>query len=91
MDFYLSSTRNALAAKRFLGKSLYHLKDWEQPKVINTDKTSAYAIAIAIAIAIKKLKDESKYPREIQHWQIKYLNNIIESDHSKLKRLINQY
>ena len=82
IDFYLSSTRNALAAKRFLGKALYRLKDWEKPKVINTDKASAYAIAI------KNLKDEGKCPREIQHRQIKYLNNIIESDHGKLKRLI---
>lgn len=82
IDFYLSSTRNALAAKRFLGKALYRLKDWEKPKVINTDKAPAYAIAI------KNLKDEGKCPREIQHRQIKYLNNIIESDHGKLKRLI---
>lgn len=27
IDFYLSSTRNALAAKRFLEKALYRLKD----------------------------------------------------------------
>lgn len=23
------------------------------------------------------------------HWQVKYLNNIVETDHGKLKRLIN--
>lgn len=61
---------------------MYRLKDWEKPKVINTDKAPAYAIAI------KNLKEEGKCPREIQHRQIKYLNNIIESDHGKLKRLI---
>ena len=29
LDFYLSSTRNTKAAKRFLGKALNGLKDWE--------------------------------------------------------------
>ena len=43
IDFYLSSTRNAKAAKRFLGKALRGLKEWEQPKVLNTDKAPTYA------------------------------------------------
>jgi transposase-like protein len=34
--FYLSPTRNAKAAKRFLGKALNALKNQEKPKVINT-------------------------------------------------------
>jgi transposase, IS6 family len=38
IDFYLSPTRNAKAAKRFLGKALNGLKNWEKPDVINTDK-----------------------------------------------------
>ena len=38
IDFYLSPTRNTAAAKRFLGKALNGLKDWEKPTVINTDK-----------------------------------------------------
>ena len=33
IDFYLSSTRNTKAAKRFLGKTLRGLKEWEQPEV----------------------------------------------------------
>nr|WP_282183475.1 IS6 family transposase [Ochrobactrum sp. CM-21-5] len=37
IDFYLSPTRNAKAAKRFLGKALNGFKDWEKPTVINTD------------------------------------------------------
>ena len=43
IDFYLSSTRNTKAAKRFLGKALNGLKDWEQPEVLNTDKAPTYA------------------------------------------------
>lgn len=45
IDFYLSPTRNAKAAKRFLGKALNGLKDWEKPTVINTDKAPTYGIA----------------------------------------------
>jgi transposase-like protein len=47
IDFYLSSTRNTTAAKRFLAKALSGLKDWEQPEVINTDKAPTYAAALA--------------------------------------------
>jgi transposase-like protein len=46
IDFYLSPTRNVKAAKRFLGKALNGLKDWEKPTVINTDKAPTYGIAI---------------------------------------------
>jgi transposase-like protein len=38
IDFYLSPTRNAKAARRFLGKALNGLKNWEKPAIINTDK-----------------------------------------------------
>lgn len=82
IDFYLSQTRNAKAAKRFLGKMLYKRKDWEMPDVINTDKAGCYGMAI------KSLKKEGKLPETTQHRQIKYLNNRIEADHGKLKRLI---
>ena len=82
IDFYLSPTRNAKAAKRFLGKALNGLEDWEKPTVINTDKAPTYGIAIA------QLKAESKCPVELVHRQIKYLNNVVEADHGKLKQLI---
>ena len=82
IDFYLSSTRNVKAAKRFLGKTLRGLKEWEQPEVLNTDKSPTYAAAIA------ELKAEGKCPTETRHRQVKYLNNVIEADHGKLKLLI---
>jgi transposase-like protein len=82
IDFYLSSTRNTHAAKRFLGKALRRFKNWQKPQTINTDKAPAYAAAI------KELKDEGACPQELEHRQIKYLNNIVEADHGKLKRLI---
>ena len=82
IDFYLSATRNTMAAKRFLGKALRGLKEWEQPEVLNTDKAPTYAAAIA------QLKAEGKCPTQTRHRQVKYLNNVIEADHGKLKQLI---
>ncbi|AVA24296.1 IS6 family insertion sequence transposase domain-containing protein (plasmid) [Rhizobium sp. NXC24] len=80
--FYLSPTRNGKAAKRFLGKALNGLKDWEKPTVINTDKAPTYGIAIS------ELKAERKCRGNLVHRQVKYLNNVIEADHGKLKQLI---
>jgi transposase-like protein len=82
IDFYLSPTRSSDAAKRFLSKAMKSLKHWAQPGVINTDKNPNYTKAIA------ELKEEGKCSVELEHRQVKYLNNIIESDHGKLKRLI---
>jgi IS6 family transposase len=82
IDFYLSPTRNTKAAKRFLGKALGGLKDWEKPEIINTDKAPTYTAAIA------ELKAEGKCPKDTQHRQVKYLNNVVEADHGKLKQLI---
>jgi IS6 family transposase len=58
------------------------LKDWEKPRVINTDKAPTYGIAIS------ELKTEGKCPEETVHRQVKYLNNVVEADHGKLKQLI---
>jgi IS6 family transposase len=82
IDFYLSSTRNAKATKRFLGKALNGLKEWEKPEIINTDKAPTYGIAIS------ELKAEGKCPEKTVPRQVKYLNNVVEADHGKLKQLI---
>ena len=82
IDFYLSATRNTKAAKRFLGKALRGLKVWEQPEVLNTDRAPTYAAAIA------QLKAEGRCPPHTRHRQVKYLNNVVEADHGKLKLLI---
>ena len=66
----------------FLGKALNGLKPWEGPEVINTDKAPAYAIAIS------ELKTEGKCPEATVHRQIKYLNNVVDADHGKVKQLI---
>jgi transposase-like protein len=82
IDFYLSTTRNATFARIFLQKALRSLPQYAQPVCINTDKNPAYAKAI------DSLKKQGGYIEDFEHRQVKYLNNIIESDHGKLKRLI---
>ena len=59
------------------------MKNWQYPSVINTDKAGAYGVAI------QDLKAQNKCPQHVKHRQVKYLNNAIEADHGKLKRLIN--
>ena len=46
IDFYLSSTRNTKAAKRFLRKALTSIPKDSHPKSINTDKNPTYGKAI---------------------------------------------
>ena len=57
-------------------------KAYEKPRLINTDKAAAYGAAIL------QLKNEGKLSIDTEPRQVKYLNNIIEQDHGKLKRLI---
>ena len=58
------------------------MKPWAPPGAINTGKAPAYRSVLA------ELKAEGKCPPDTVHRQVKYLNNIIEADHGKLKRLI---
>ncbi|QKJ05419.1 DDE-type integrase/transposase/recombinase [Yersinia mollaretii ATCC 43969] len=48
IDFYISSRRNTQSAYRFLKKILGHLRDWEQPRRIITDKAPTYGRALSI-------------------------------------------
>lgn len=49
---------------------------------INTDKAGCYGQAI------RELKAEGKLPADTRHRQVKYLNNRVEAEHGKLKRVI---
>jgi transposase, IS6 family len=77
----LSSRRTAKAAARFLGKALKNRADFP-PETINTDQNEDYGTAI------RRLKREGKIEAELQHRQVKYLNNRLEGDHGALKRVI---
>ncbi|STX55711.1 transposase [Legionella beliardensis] len=82
IDFYLSHRRNAKAAIRFLKKLIKNNPTCDV-SVINTDKNPAYNQAI------RELKQDGSLSKHVNHQQIKYRNNRLESDHGKLKRLIN--
>lgn len=56
--------------------------DSRVPRVINTDK------APALAKAISELKAEGICPQTVEHRQVKYLNNVLEGDHGRLKRIL---
>ena len=66
----------------FMDVILKATKPYNHPNTLNTDKDKAYDPAI------KALKEEGTCSESLSHRQVKYLNNRIESDHGKLKRVI---
>lgn len=79
IDFMLSKNRDELAAKRFFNKAIGYS---EKPEKITIDKSGANNAALKTIN--KKLSEVEK----IEIRQIKYLNNIVESDHRFIKRII---
>ena len=79
IDFMLPHKRDITAAKRFFKKVLKQCK--HMPFNITTDKHALYKTAI------EELKNEGVIGQNLNHRQIKYLNNIIEQDHRRIKRL----
>ena len=66
IDFYLSSRRNTKSAYCFLAKIFNNVKNWQIPRVINTDKATTYGPALS------RLKQEGKFPPSlVEHRQIK--------------------
>ena len=81
LDFMLSAKRDAKAAKRFLKKAL-KVRHTETPRVINVDQNAAYPSAV------DDLKAEELLSEETELRPVKYLNNMIEQDHRRIKRLV---
>jgi transposase-like protein len=81
IDFMLSSTRDIIAAKRFFKQAMSNSAT--KPKTITTDKHPSYIKAII------QLKAQKILPKALLHRQCKYLNNIVESDHRRIKRITN--
>jgi IS6 family transposase len=81
IDFLLSARRDAEAAKRFFRKALAqpHTAD---PRTITVDKNAAYPKAAA------EMKEDGELWRCSRLRQVKYLNNIVEQDHRRIKRLV---
>jgi IS6 family transposase len=79
VDFWLSKTQDKKAAKRFFQKSLKKPSN-PKPNKVTTDGHLAYPAAI------DELKKEQQLPEAVIHRRSKYLNNRIESDHSRFKQ-----
>ena len=76
VDFYLSRKRDVNAAKAFLRKAM---KGQRIPTKITLD---AYA---ASHRAVADLKKTQELPGRVQVRSSKYLNNVIEQDHRRVK------
>jgi transposase-like protein len=79
VDFYLSRNRDVEAAKQFLRKAM---KNQRVPTKITLD---AYA---ASHRAVAELKDVGELPKRVRVRSSKYLNNMIEQDHRRVKQRI---
>jgi IS6 family transposase len=81
LEFLLSETRDAQAAKRFFTKAL-RAAHTVTPRVITVDKNPASPKALT------ELKEAGTLPPWSELRQIKYLNNLVEQDHRFIKRLV---
>jgi len=81
MEFLLTAKRDAAAAKRFFRRAFETMGN-PIPRVVNVDKNPAYPAAV------DALKEEGLLPRRVRLRQCKYLNNIVEQDHRRIKRLV---
>ena len=81
IDFMLSARRDAAAAKRFFRKALGQPQT-VNPRTITVDKNPAYPCAI------EQMKEDGELWRRSRLRQVKYLNNILEQDHRRIKRLV---
>ena len=80
IDFLLSARCDAEAAKRFFRKALAqpHTAD---PRTITADRNPAYPCAIS------EMKRDGELWRRTRLRQASFLDNIVEQDHRRLKRL----
>ena len=81
LEFLLSPTRDAQAAKCFFAKALGACHT-VIPRVITVDKNAAYPKAF------KELQAEGTIPEGCELRKSKYLNNLVEQDHRFIKRLV---
>ena len=81
LEFLLSPTRDAEAAKRFFSKTLT-APHTTTPRVITVDKNAAYPKAY------NELQAEGAMADSCELRQVKYLNNIVEQDHRFIKRRV---
>jgi transposase, IS6 family len=81
IDFLLSAKRDTAAAKRFFRKALAQ-PHTVNPRTITVDNNPAYPKAVT------EMKQNAELWRRSRLRRVKYLNNIVEQDHRRIKRLI---
>ena len=81
IDFLLSPRQDAAAAKRFFREALKQ-SHTVNPRTITVDKNAAYPIAT------KAMKRDGELWRFAKLRQVKVLNNIVEQDNRRIKRLV---
>jgi Transposase and inactivated derivatives len=79
VDFLLSKRRDVAAAKRFFSRAT---RQHGVPRVITLDGNAASHRAVA------KLKEVGTVPRHVRVRSCKYLNNVVEQDHRRIKQRI---
>jgi transposase, IS6 family len=81
IDFLLSARRDTAAAKRFFRKAMAqpHVAN---PRTLTVDKNPAYPRAVA------DMKSDGQLSHRTCLRQCQYLNNIVEQDHRRIKRLV---
>src|SRR3954469_6924739 len=80
IDFLLSAKRDTAAAKRFFRKALGQ-PHTVNPRTITVDKNPAYPKAVS------EMKGDAELWRFSRLRQVRFLNNIVEQDHRRVKRL----
>src|SRR3984893_2492974 len=81
VDFLLSKRRDVMAAKRFFSQAT---RQHGTPRVITLDGYAASHRAIA------KLKAAGTLPRRVRVRSCKYLNNVVEQDHRRIKQRVDR-
>ncbi len=81
IDFLLSAKRDTEAAKRFFRKALGQ-PHTVNPRTLTVGKNSAYPCAVT------EMKEDGELWHVARLRQCKYLNNTVEQDHRRVKRLV---
>ena len=79
IEFMLSAKRDKRAAKRFFRKALGR-KNTRDPREVVTDRLKSYPGAI------REIKRDGEMWRFVQHRRGRWLNNLVEQDHRRVKR-----
>jgi transposase-like protein len=79
IDFMLSAKRDKEAARRFLKRALGR-ENTRNPRELVTDRLKSYPGAV------RDMKREGELGRFTRHRRGRWLNNLVEQDHRRIKR-----